>query len=94
MTEQRKPGFQPGQSGNPSGYRLRVAQKEAIRASLLLDYDWSRPSHAMQLDGIVEAIHDSTHARKRTDRVRAANLYKRQLRDIPKRQALLDGLLP
>jgi hypothetical protein len=30
-------------------------------------------------------IYDSTHARNRVDRTRAGNLYKRQLRDIPRK---------
>ena len=71
-------------SGNP-GYRLRVCAKAEIRRQLRADYDFSSPSHAMQLESIVTNIYDSTHARSRVDRTRAGNLYKRQLRDIPRK---------
>jgi hypothetical protein len=72
-------------AGNP-GYRLRVRAKDEIRRQLLADYDFASPSHAMQLESIVTNIYDSTHARNRVDRTRAGNLYKRQLRDIPRKQ--------
>jgi hypothetical protein len=82
--------FRPGENA----YQRRKAEMAAIRQSIESTFDFSSPLAATYLTTIVLNVYDSSHARKKTDRTRAANVARRLLRDIPKRQALLDGLLP
>jgi hypothetical protein len=81
----------PGQTGN-SGYRFRVLRKAKIRQSLIDDYCFDKPTHAVMLEIIVEALDAAKHARSHNDRVRSANTARRLLAQVPKRDALLGAL--
>lgn len=82
----------PGQTGNPGGYRLRLQRKAKIRQSLIDDYCFDKPTHAVMLEIIVEALDAAKHARSHNDRVRSANTARRLLAQVPKRDALLGAL--
>jgi hypothetical protein len=70
-----------------SGYRLRKAARDLIRDGLLAEYDFASPAASVLLPIIVGHLFDAERARKRVDRVRAANAANRLLRSIPRRDA-------
>jgi hypothetical protein len=82
--------FAPGDSA----YQRRKAVLEDIRLSLEATYDFSSPAAAIYLTTIVLNVYDSSRARRKQDRTRAANVARRLLKDIPKRQRLMDELVP
>jgi hypothetical protein len=71
-----------------SGYRLRKAAREAIRTALVSEYHFDGAAAAVLLPIITEHLFDAARARKKNDRVRAANAARRLLATVSKRETL------